>query len=221
MVHLIVGIRINLSMKNILLSIFTCCVLFIFTSCQKELSFEQSAQSSESVDAQMPGTWKFLMLDAKTNVVTEADDGTFLVKTVSTSEYVTSNNSGTLTVEPGKMITKDMAYSVNTVVKGYLYQDGVETDSYELPIDFTLPPSSATSSYTRIGADSIHFPGGDFINISGGGSLQLRPSGAKVKFEGDKMILQTVVSETETEAVSGATITTKNDAVVLMTFQRL
>ncbi len=61
-------------------------------------------------------------------------------------------------------------------------------DSFELPVQFVLPPSNTSSPYKKVGVDSIYFTGGAAI-IGNERSQQDIPGGAKLKFDGDKLYM--------------------------------
>lgn len=192
-------------------------------SCQKETDFgtAQAGGGSGGTNNSIIGTWRFIEMEAKTESTTTLS-APFLgtLKTVAKSEYKTIQNGGTMKIEATKMTGIDFTYSINTTVKGYVYEDNVLTDSIEAPLSFTLPPTNSTATYKKIGTDSIHIETGNFIQIQGSGPVQSKPGGFRIKVEGDKLILTTIFSENKANNSGGINETQNMHATLKSSYQR-
>ncbi len=179
----------------------------VFASCQKEISVDSTSGSGGSggggsTSGSIIGTWKFVnaVNDATATVI--MDDGTDIIKTVSLTKYTTENNKGTITFTADKMIYKDLSYSIASTTKGYFYVNADLIDSIEAPFNFSLPTYSAEVPYTKVGADSLYFPGGS-MSIPSGGTAQSQPQGMKYRFEGNKLIVYGIIKNESTIDVGG------------------
>jgi hypothetical protein len=194
-------------------------LIVALTACQKESSTELSPGGTSG--GSITGTWKLLQMEAKTTataILSIPSVGT--IKTVTVSDYTTTDNEGVLKIDERKMDGVGLAYSLNTVVKAYTYEDNVLTDSIEAPMSFTLPPTNYSAAYTKVGADSIRIEAGGVMDIQGSGSVAAQPGGFKFKVEGNKLVLSTVYSDSQTETDSGITQTLSRYATLTSTYQR-
>src|SRR5258706_4132952 len=139
-------------MKKFFLVVLTA---IAFAACQKE------SNSPQQID--LVGSWNFTSLNAQTQTVAEYDFFGTAEKSISTSEYTTTNNAGTVTFDGSVMNTVGLTYTVSTSVKTYTYENDVLIDSAELPFTYTLPSTNSTAEYELIGSDSIYFPNGSFV----------------------------------------------------------
>lgn len=167
-----------------LLTLFT----LILVSCGKE----KSGASSSQID----GTYNFKGIQAKTvsEVTAIGEDE----KLVTTSDYTSINNSGTITFRNGKMTSKDMAYSIDTDMQIDSYVDGVLDDSYTYPFQFAIPPTSSSGTYKMIGKDSIYFPQSTFMIGTDPNTMQSNSGGGKFTINGN---LLTIVVKANKDSV--------------------
>jgi major membrane immunogen (membrane-anchored lipoprotein) len=183
--------------KNLTLSLLT--AIIMLGSCKKDNTTSTTA---------IQGTYKLKYLTAKTNSTVTGSDGE---KTVTTSDYTTINNQGTLVFDQSNLTYTGLTYSIDTQAKYYLYQDNELLDSSSYPFNVTLPSTSAVATYQLVGADSIYFPQG---SVSGGaGSGQTLASGGRYSFNGNLLTITQHVSKDTTFEDSGVTFT-KNDSGV-------
>ena len=207
-------------MRNLKYSLFLALLsAFILTSCQKEISMEQfTGSGGGGSNANLIGNWKFINLDAKTKSTVEVNDGVDVLKTISLTDYITTDNGGSLKIDASKITSTDLTYTINTTVKGSVYENGTLINTLDFPFTFTLPPSSSTTTYTVVGADSLLFAA-SFITI-GGNTVPSKPSGAKFKIVGDILTLTTAAVDMTTQTVFGFTQTTKNEVNAIATYKR-
>ncbi|WP_207512585.1 hypothetical protein [Longitalea luteola] len=144
------------------------------------------------------GTWKFISVRGTGSQTATFSQSGASAKAVTSTDFTSGNNSGTITFDSFKMTATNIALSVNTTAKTLVYMNGVLFDSVQTPISQTVPPQSATSSYKKVGADSLHFQDGAFLDALTGGLLPNTPTGCKVAFEGTDIMKLTIVFDTVT-----------------------
>jgi hypothetical protein len=206
--------------------IFCYCFIptLIFTACQKELGYSVPSSTNNNnnngtTGNSITGIWNFLSMQATTQTT-----GTFNLsgvneKTISTSDYTTANNTGTLVIGDSIITMSNLSYTVESTVKEYTYENNVLIDSSESPFSFSMPVSNSSGKHKLIGSDSIYFPEGSIMTVSGISSTS-QPSGAKLNISGNTMkIIQTVYADT-TEDVDGASYHLIETATATMSFQK-
>jgi len=197
-------------MKRLISALSLISTVTMFTSCQKE--------DSNPTPVDINGTWAFVSIEADTKAANEFNDGTGNQKTVTTSNYITENNTGIVTINASTMSTSDFSYSVNTTSKSDYYLNGVLQNTFNMPFNFDCPVSNSTSTYKTIGADSIYFDSGNiFMN---GASQQTVPCGAKLSREGNLLYMNITSSEISTQVVSGATVKIEANVTAKVKLQR-
>jgi hypothetical protein len=198
--------KINLILAFVLSSL-------VFVSCQKELSSEDGGNGGGTGgggtgSGSIIGNWKLLEFEVKTNSTVITGSGATQEKLVTTSHYITKNNTGIVNFDGSKMTQTNLSYSVDTIAKTYYYVGGALIDQMEAPFQFTLPPYNSTGTYRQIGSDSLYFEGGSgFVS---GSTVQGPPGGMKFRIEGNKLYITTKASITESQVVQGFTVTTTN-----------
>ena len=190
------------------------CIPFLI-SCQKELTNDSSLGGNVG---NLQGKWKFIEMQTKTESVVELSDGIDVLKTITLSDFTTTQNTGTLDIDASKVISTGFGYEVNTTARGYIFENSILIDSVNAPFSYIAPPTNSTAAYTRIGADSLSF-GPGFMSL-GGSTTPTAPSGAKVQFQGDKLLMTVRAFRSSVQSVSGITQTKRESVYALMTFQR-
>lgn len=190
------------TMKNIIL--ITCLLLVLAaSSCQKQITDDLPPAAS----TQLTGTWKYLNTHVSGESTIEIDDAFGVTSSVTSTDYTTINNKGTLTIDDTKMTTDGVAYDVSTIATAVTYQDGAIVDSFQFPINFSLPPSSAVSAYKRIGTDSIYSETFSSTQIAGTSSgTQGVAGGYKYRIAGDTLFLATAVDQFTVDSSQGVPI---------------
>ena len=201
-------------MKNFIIKTIVSLFSTASVSCQKE----QSGSSGSSSGGDIKGSYTFVSLQAKTRSTNESVSGSDISKTITTSEYTSQNNTGTITIDAGSFRSENIGYSVNTLTRSTYYENGVLIDTFSIPVQFTLPGSSGAVTYKQITADSIYLQSG-FISM--GGTTQIpQPSGAKIKIENGKLILTSNVSQTTTQTAQGERVTVISEGTSVITLQK-
>ena len=181
-----------------------------FASCNKE--------NSEPPGSNIQGNWTVISMHIKTNSIIEVINGNDDIKSVTTSEYDTKDNTGDVVIDADKMSYTNLAYTMDAVAHSTQYENGTESGTNDFPLTATITAQSGSAPYEIIGADSIYFSQGFFV--SGNNSQDTKPGGGKIRLEGDKLYLTQSVHETSTDDNQGAAMTNTADATIVVTFQR-
>jgi hypothetical protein len=178
-------------------------------SCQKEASFEVngngngngpggggSGGSGNTTD--ITGNYDFVGISAHTVSTVIIDAAGDELKTISTSDYASDNNAGTVTITSNQMNVTGIAYSISSTVNGKTYLNNSLISDIDAPFDVTVPPSSSNSTYTRISNDSIRVSGGFGSTPDPSGAAPTGPVGVKLSWSGDTLLLKihTTISQT-------------------------
>jgi hypothetical protein len=106
------------------------------------------------------------------------------------------------------------------MAKTYIYTNGALEDSLELPFGTTIPPTSSTASYKKIGSDSIYVESGAFTNVGTGGTTQASSGGYKLAWDGDKMTMTAAVVISKIDVSSGVSQKITQRATQIITLQK-
>jgi hypothetical protein len=196
----------------VLLSFFP----ILFISCQKEIDGVETPSAQNKLE----GEYKLLSIEATTNATQELTLGSEVEKLVVISHYITKENKGTIKFDATNLSSINMSYSIDTVATGYLYASGNLIDSFELPVQFVLPPSNTSSPYKKVGVDSIYFTGGTAL-IGNEPSQQGIPGGAKLKFDGDKLYMISRYYNTTTTIEQGVKVVSTQQGTFTTKLQKL
>jgi hypothetical protein len=72
-----------------------------------------------------------------------------------------------------------------------------------------------------VGSDSIYFSQGSlFIDGSSSNSAQTTPSGAKLTFAGDKVLMTTKINDVQTTTIQGVSVKETRIATTIVTLQK-
>ncbi len=201
---------INTYMKNTLAKLSLLIFSLVLISCNKD--------SGEAASTDLAGSYNFISLQVKAKTTQEALFGSYNVTNVITHVYTTQNNGGTLTIDSSSFNSSSITYSVNTVEKGNHYENGVLTDTFSSPLQFTLSPSNGRSIYRRITPDSIYSESGSFA-ISGSG-LESQPSGAKIRVENGRLIITSEILQSTITTYPGSIMNTILEGTSIVTWQK-
>jgi hypothetical protein len=193
--------------------------LLVIVSCNKEKSVDSLGNAGG--DGTELGTWKFIGMHASTSQTVELKSTGFDdMTTVTLSDYNTYNNGGTIKFTNAAMVYTNLVYSVDTIAKAYMYTNGVLDDSLEFPFAFTLPATSGSAAYKKIGSDSLYLQSGA-INVAGGtGTIQSVGNGNKLKFFGDTMTMTQTYDASQFDLVPGGSQRTTTHAVTVTVLKR-
>lgn len=188
------------------------CVVIFLASCQKEISIGLGSQGNGGGtggnNTSIIGNWNFVGMVAHTNSTVSVTAGGDQLKTITTSDYITENNVGTVQITASQFITNGMAYSIDTTMNVKTYLNGVLFDDMDMPFVMSAPATSSTSPYTRINNDSLTVTGA-FGVPDPSGSTPTGPVGIRIGWSGDTLLLKVASSFTQTVIQGGvpATVT--------------
>jgi hypothetical protein len=206
--------------------------VFVLASCQKDVSNE-NAVTPPPVGGPLPtdttpstgtntevGNWKFISLSGKLGQTAEFSQLGGAAKAVSSGTFTSQNNGGTVTFDNSTMTANGITMAVNTTTQTNIYLNGTLVNSMQTPLNESFPPQSATSSYKKVGADSLYFADGGFLNALTGGLLPNTPTGCKLKFEGSLMKMTVIVDTVTTQDFQGVPAKVHVRAELVATLQK-
>lgn len=201
------------------------CVLLVLVSCSKEKSIDTTENTpgtgtGSAVGKTEKGTWKWLSMRGITSETIEYSEFGDAIKTVTTSDYTSDNNSGTLKFDGSTMAGTGITYSVDAIAKAYMYTNGALEDSLEFPFGGTIPATNTTASYKKIGSDSIYVQSGAFTTVGSGGTTASNSGGYKLTWDGDKMIMTAKFSQSKIDVSTGVTQKITIHATQIITLQK-
>lgn len=182
-------------MRNTLALLVSFSLLLIVVSCKKS---SNSTKPSNGVT----GNWKFINMNVQSQTNVTLGGG---VTSVTTANYVTVNNAGTISFTTDTMAVTGLTYSVDTISTTIGYFNGVPTDTLTEPFSATLPATSAAVNYTVVSSDSLYFPNGGIAPTG----LSSTGSGAHYVVKGDTLVLTSSVTNTTSGEVQSGTAVIK------------
>jgi hypothetical protein len=203
-------------------------VVLGLASCQKEINGDAitgpgggGPTPGDTIPNTEVGNWKFISVSGTIAQTAEFTQAGSSIKGVTTSNFTSQNNAGTMAFDSVTMTATGVTLSVNTSAKTYVYMNGALIDSLQTPFDQTVSPQNASSGYKKIGADSLYFQNGGFLDVLTGGLLPAAPSGCKIKFEGDLMKMTIVYDTVTTQDYQGIPAKLTMHAVLVATLQKI
>ena len=196
-------------------------VLLALISCGKEKSIDTSDGSNNAGSTgSEKGTWKLLSMRGITTSIIEYSDGVDDAKSVTTSDYTTDNNTGTLKFDGSTMTGTNIGYSMDAIAHALFYTNGVLDDSLDAPFAAVIPPTNSSATYKKVAADSIYVNSGVFTTVGTSGTTQSAGGGYKLAFDGDKMTMRATTDQSKVELNMGVTQRTTYHAVQILTLQK-
>lgn len=205
-------------MRKGLSTLLTIATLFVLASCQKEVT-GQLESSGQKGDSSFEGNYKFESLEAHTKVANSVLDGTDIDKTVTVSDYITKNNTGTVKIDASTMTSSNFSYEIDTVMTSILYINNVMIDSASMPLQLKVPMMNNTSSYQKVTSDSLYFPNG-FI-ITNNATFTTTGIGVKLRQAGNKLYMDMTHSDNFIQDVQGEQVHTAQTIKATITLQRM
>jgi hypothetical protein len=170
----------------------------VFSSCQKEVSLQDFNNGSTpgggngggSNNINIIGDWNFLGTSAETYVALSMTEAGQTLKSITTSDYVTENYGGTLTVTDKQFLFKGITHSVDDTAHSETYINGALIDETDEPFEGVYPPTDQTLDYVRNTNDSITFTNTPVFMPDPSGSttpVTVEPMGAKISLSNDTL----------------------------------
>ena len=190
------------------LSISILCIFFI--ACKKDNNTTNSSSLS--------GDWTFEGFNAQTSSTDIDNEGGEIFKTVTTSNYTTTSNGGTVNISGNTMTGTGITYSANMQVFVSDYDDDVLDDTLTTFLPINISATNSVSTFDVIGSDSIHYTSASMFGSGGNGSPA--SDGAKFSISGDILTLTSSVIQDKVIDTLGETITQHETATVVATLKR-
>lgn len=188
-------------------------ILFSFTACKKDNNSSSGGTSSLS------GNWTFTGMHATTSSTVVDNGGGFNTKIVTTSDYKTTANGGTVAISGNTMTGTGITYAANIIAFATEYEDDVLLDTFSTSLPFTVPATNSTSQFEVIGKDSIHYTGSNLFGSGGSGTPAA--TGSKFSISGNILTLTSnVVQDKVQDEGGGETLTQHETATVVTTLQK-
>jgi hypothetical protein len=166
------------------------------------------------------GNWKFISFQEVTTQAVEVNTGSDIIKTITTRDYVTDNNAGNIRFDGNAMFFSKVAFAVNTITKVSFYTNAVFDYTQQMPFSGALPATTSTAYYKKTGTDSLYFALGVVTGLGLNGSVETKPAGYKLKFDGDKLYMTLAINETTTQTAAGVTQTVTTNSTNVTTLQK-
>lgn len=186
-------------------------LVIAFTSCEKEVNYANNNNSNNGGTGgngstqDIIGTYDFVGIEAHTQSTVTVNTGGQELKSVTVSNYVSKNNTGTMQITSSQFISNNLGYSIDTIMNVKSYTDNVLIDDSDFPFVETVPGSSSTSPYTRITADSISVVGALGAPSDPSGTIPTGTVGMKLAWSGDTLLLKVNTSFTQPITQGGVT----------------
>lgn len=183
--------------------------IILLAACKKDNS---------NTAAGIEGTYKLKNISSKTY---STAIGSFGDKVITTSDYTTTNNAGTITFSNSTLTASGLTYTVNADATYYLYNGADLLDSSSYPFTFTLPASNSSGQYKLIGSDSIYFPqGGVTTIVDGSGTYQAGASGGRYSLSGNLLTITQKYARDSTFQDSGETYNLQESATSSLVLEK-
>lgn len=185
-------------------------IIFCFIACSKD--------NNNTTTSAISGNWAFNGLHATTSSTASDNEGGINYKTVTTSDYTTTSNGGTVNISSNTMTGTGITYAADITAFASYYEDDVLVDTFSSNIPINIPPTNSTSGFEVIGTDSIHYTGGGILGSGGSGTPAA--TGAKFSVSGDILTLTSNVAVDKVIDTLGITIYQHETAVVVTTLKK-
>jgi hypothetical protein len=187
-------------------------ILFSFIACKKDNNPGIGASS-------LSGNWTFTGMHATTSSTVVDNGGGSNTKIVTTSDYKTTANGGTMAISGNTMTGTGITYAANIIAFATEYEDDVLLDTFSTALPFTIPATNSTSQFEVIGKDSIHYTGSNIFGSGGSGTPSA--TGSKFSISGNILTLTSyVVQDKVQDEGGGETLTQHETATVVTTLQK-
>lgn len=142
------------------------------------------------------GVWTFVQMVSATNTTLTIEDQ----KMVTTSNYTTINNTGTVTITADSINTVNFGYTVNGWAFTGIYVPNEPVDTVTLPFTQVAQTYSSKSKYKWVSKDSLYGESG--ITIMGDSTFKAIPAGMKLGWAGDTLLMITKLDTTDKQMVN-------------------
>jgi hypothetical protein len=187
-------------------------IFFCFTACKKDNNSSTGASS-------LSGNWTFMGMHATTSATAVDYGGGFNSKIITTSDYKSTANGGTVAISGNTMTGTGITYAANIMAFATEYENDILLDTFSTSIPFTVPATNSSSEFEIIGKDSIHYTGSNLFGSGGSGTPAA--TGAKFSISGNILTLTSyVVQDKVQDEGGGETLSQHETATVVTTLQK-
>jgi hypothetical protein len=176
------------------------------------LLLSATACKKSSEKGALDGSWAFTSVQTKGTSTVEYNDGDE-EKSITTSDYTSTNNKGTIAISGNTMSSKGIAYTIDTELSYVSFMDDQQSESGTTHYSVDIPASSSTASFKLIGTDSIAFTAG--VSTPGGG--QTGAGGGKYTLGDNKLTMTIHLDTTFTDNVTYGFPVQKHDVATQTT----
>jgi len=179
-------------------------LIIALTSCQKEVNYAigngPGGTGGSGNTTSIVGDYDFVGMVAHTKSTVTVNAMGQELKSITVSDYVTQSNVGTVKITSNEFISTGLAYSIDTIMNVKTYIDNVLFDDSDFPFVGSVPPTSSTSPYVRISADSITVTGAIGVSPDPSGNTPTGPVGVKLSWSGDTLFMK--INSSFTQSIS-------------------
>lgn len=212
-----------MKMRNSLFALLSTLAV-VAVSCQKEVDYQDLGGDNPGTgnpgtgnpsNNSIIGDWKFKKLIVDMQQTIEFSAGGLTQKMISDMDLVSSNEAGTVKIDASTMVSTGItcASTSNVFIKTYV--NGALVDQTTAPYSLQIPPSDGTVNYTKISNDSLAVQS-SLIDIDYPGASTGMPTGLKVSWLGDTLVLTSRIKQEQIDNSLGIPAKSTLDATQIM-----
>lgn len=188
-------------------------LITLISSCTKEKSID-SGSGSNSGQASLQGTWKFISLTGKDSTTLIFRDAGNELRYETLIALTSANPKGNYRFLGTTLTAEGVGYDYISSITEKEYENDIFQSESVTPLSGTLAPQSGSSQYKLVGTDSMYLAN----NMLGG--MSSAPGGLKYKLEGTKLSLLIKDSYADSIVENGVTIIEKTNTTVTVVLQK-
>jgi len=185
----------------------------ILSSCKKDTN---SGGTQNSIQ----GNWKLISVSGISQVTDTYQQYGSAYKNISNYTYSSSTASGSYNITSTNFDGQSIAYNTTGTLTMKIYQDNNLLLDNSQSSQAAITATNSTSTYKKIGTDSLYFVSGSLINVSTGTSSSMTPAGMKYKIEGTKLTLSMDQTQSSIITQSGVSVNRLMHATATVTLQQ-
>jgi hypothetical protein len=202
-------------MKKMLLFVLPVSIMILFVACQKELhdpTVTGAGGTGGTGGADITGTWNFVSNYASTQSTVQFSYLGSSFKTVTVSDYTSTNNTGIIVITSNSMAGTGLSYNVSDTAIAFSYIDNVLIDTIQQRFSLSVPLYSSVYPYKRITQDSIYFTGPGIDPSAAGGT--------RIALSGNILKMTTAIVKDTTFDGGGYLVSRHSTATAITTLQK-
>lgn len=164
-------------------------------SCQKEADLQNDTPGGGTGtggnNRDIVGDYDFVGIDGDTKASVSVASPLGAAKTVTSSKYSSTNNTGTVKFTANKLIYTNIAYSVNTTAHTQIFLGSTLISEEDEPYTEDSPADSGEEIYVKNNNDSLTFTNALFLADNPfQANVPPTPMGARISWKGDTLLLK-------------------------------